>query len=209
MNMSTDQGVVLAKRRVAFSWREQKSYEAARKLYPFVKNIIVPDIAFQLGPFNFTSSVPEEKRVDVVLFMRNDQESVIRKYRNQPSLISDILRKAPGIKRDLSFAIVDWVDRLKMFNRNVPADHVTKEAIYLVSMGKVIVADRLHATILAYLSGVPVVYIDQVTGKISKAFDVAFKGVGDCWDVAAVKMWKASNFTHALELAARLVVVEG
>ena len=75
-------------------------------------------------------------------------------------------------------------------------------------MGKVIIADRLHATILAYLSGVPVVYIDQVTGKISKTLDVAFSSIDSCRDAEATKLIRAFNFTHALELAARLVSEE-
>ena len=209
VDMDTESGVELAKARVTLSWREDKSYRTACELYPFVTNVVMPDVAFQLGPFNLINQIPKKRKVDVVLFLRDDRESVIRKYRTKPSLIAKIFRATPGIRRDLTFRIVDWKDRLTLFDaRKVEPHHVTDEAIYLVSMGRVIVADRLHATVLAYLSGVPVVYIDQVSGKISKAMDVAFSDVASCRDGEATKLMKASNFTHALQLAARLILEE-
>jgi hypothetical protein len=51
----------------------------------------------------------------------------------------------------------------------------TKTAIELLSLGKVVVCDRLHAAILSYLVGLPFVYIDQVSGKITKTLSVAFQ----------------------------------
>ena len=48
--LDTPEGVAVAKSRVILTWREQESYEAAN-LYPFVKNVMVPDMTFQLGPF--------------------------------------------------------------------------------------------------------------------------------------------------------------
>ena len=42
----------LARSKVIFTWREHYSFEQAKHLYPFVDNRLVPDIAFQLGPYS-------------------------------------------------------------------------------------------------------------------------------------------------------------
>jgi exopolysaccharide biosynthesis predicted pyruvyltransferase EpsI len=47
------------KDKVILTWREQKSYEQALIFYPFVQNRLVPDIAFQLGPFAPIRTTPE------------------------------------------------------------------------------------------------------------------------------------------------------
>lgn len=202
MSLDSEEGGGLAKSRVTFSWREKKSHSYALKLYPFVNNIILPDAAFQLGPFIGTEGIKEAQKVDVVLFMRKDVESVIAKYREDTSFITRTLRKFSD--RDLSYKIVDWPDRLELFGTNM--SHVfARDAIQLVSMGKVIVADRLHATILAYLSGAPVVYLDQLTGKISKSLGVAFDAWEGCQDETAGRWARATDFPQALEMAAKLV----
>lgn len=38
----------LAHSRVILTWREKESYEEAITLYPFVRNVLLPDIAFQV-----------------------------------------------------------------------------------------------------------------------------------------------------------------
>lgn len=205
VNLDMEHGLELAKSRVVLSWREMKSCQIADELYPFVTNILMPDAAFQLGPFNLTNLVPDKLKVDVVLFMRNDKESLIRGFRNE-KIVAEIFRNSSRGDRQIDFAIVDWVDR-NMFNPKVKPHHVTEEAIYLVSMAKVIVADRLHATILSYLAGVPVIYIDQISGKISNTLEF-FISLEACRDTEAAKLIKASNFTHALELATRLLEEE-
>lgn len=96
--LDTDAGRELSKSRIILTWREQKSYDAAVSLYPFVTHRLMPDIAFQLGPF-LPSMRPDtplfgnalrgggptiEKpvthrilpdKVDLLLFMRTDFES--------------------------------------------------------------------------------------------------------------------------------------
>lgn len=202
MSLGSEEGNRLAKKRVTFSWREKQSHSYASELYPYVNNIILPDIAFQLGPFVGKEGIKEAQKVDVVLFMRNDVESVITKDRKDESLITRALRKFSH--RDLSYKIVDWPDRLKLFGTNT--SHIfARDAIQLVSMGKVIIADRLHATILAYLAGVPVIYLDQLTGKISKSLEVAFDAWEGCQDKKAGQWARAANFSNALEMAAKLV----
>ena len=44
--------LLLAQSKLIFTWREEGSYEEAKRLYPFVTNKLVPDIAFQLDPLS-------------------------------------------------------------------------------------------------------------------------------------------------------------
>lgn len=107
--------------------------------------------------------------------------------------------------KDLTYRIVDWSDRLGIFGTT---DYFfTETAIKQISLGKVVVCDRLHAAILAYLTGIPFVYIDQVSGEISKTFHGSFDQLDDCLD--GDKGWwaKALSLPQALSLAHKFILL--
>ena len=70
-----------------------------------------------------------------------------------------------------SYRIVDWPDRHAVFHDDDP--FFTETSIQLLSMGRIVIYDRLHAAILAFLAEIPFVYINPSTGKISKCLRVA------------------------------------
>ena len=110
--------------------------------------MLMPDIAFQLGPYEaqpLSSSDP--RSVDIVFFLRNDKESVHSTDRN-PVRIREMLIESGGAEGEkFTFIIVDWIDRLKMFNsRNIL---FTNTAIKMLSAGRILICDRLHASILS------------------------------------------------------------
>jgi exopolysaccharide biosynthesis predicted pyruvyltransferase EpsI len=191
----TDLLVREAKSRVLLCWREVESYQQAELLYPFVTNLLVPDIAFQLGPYD--RPPPTTPTLDLVLLLRDDHESTQRGYRNKAAVRS-LLSTIPGANR-LSFRIVDWDDRLELFE----SDNIffSETSIQLLSMGRVVICDRLHAAILCYLAGIPFVYLDQVSGKITKSLNVAFDSDPICRDSETAMWFRAENVTHALETA--------
>jgi exopolysaccharide biosynthesis predicted pyruvyltransferase EpsI len=194
--LDTEEGLKYAKSRAIFMWREKESHEEALGLYPFVSNMVVPDMAFQLGPYAPIRNHPEEM-VDIVIFLRKDHESKIDSTRDSYSIRS----RLP--KGDLTFKIVDWSDRLKIFDTT---DYFfTNSAIELLSLGKVVVCDRLHAAILAYLSGIPFVYIDQVSGKITKTLSAALDTLDGCMDGERSKWGKANNLEEAFTLASKMI----
>jgi exopolysaccharide biosynthesis predicted pyruvyltransferase EpsI len=135
--------------------------------------------------------------VDIIIFLRNDSESKINITHDSYS-IQTMLPKA-----DMTFKIVDWSDRLKIFNTTDP--FFTNSAIELLSLGKVVVCDRLHAAILSYLSGIPFVYIDQVSGKITKTLNTAFDTLDGCMDGNRSKWGKANSLEEALSLASNFI----
>ena len=115
----------------------------------------------------------------VQFLLRNDHESLFANVRNRFS-IQSILDSIPGASH-LSFSIVDWDDRLSRFQPNNPTDiYFTESAIQLLSMGTVLICDRLHAAILAYLSNLSFIYLDQISGKIYKTFTVAMESGPNC-----------------------------
>jgi exopolysaccharide biosynthesis predicted pyruvyltransferase EpsI len=191
----------LAHSRVIFTWREQESYDLAVKIYPFVKNVVVPDIAFQLGPYEAIRN-NSKKNVDILVILRDDKESMYKSMRNN-EYVQSVLSSKTG--KQFSSLVVDWKNRLKIFDSKDV--FFTTTSIELLSLGKVVVLDRLHAAILCYLAGLPFVYIDQSTGKITKTLGVAFGGDGmeDCQD-GEKSMWaKANTLDEALVKAVDLI----
>jgi exopolysaccharide biosynthesis predicted pyruvyltransferase EpsI len=190
----------LVKSRIIWTWREHSSYDRAIKLLPYCTHQLVPDIAFQLGPYlpmrptfipEGTSRTQEHRSsstgtalneldtIDIVFLLRNDHESLFASFRNRFS-IQSILDNIPGASH-LSFSIVDWDDRLSRFQPNNPPDiYFTETAIQLLSMGIVLICDRLHAAILAYIADLPFIYLDQISGKIHNTFTVAMESGPNC-----------------------------
>lgn len=191
--------IELARSRVIFTWREQESYDLAVQIYPFVKNVVVPDIAFQLGPYKEIRNNPK-KQVDILVFLRSDKESKVSSMRNN-EYVQSVLSSKAG--KQFSSLVVDWSNRLEIFDTK--DEFFTTTSIELLSLGKVVICDRLHAAILCYLVGLPFVYIDQVSGKITKTLGVAFDGVEDCQD-GEKGMWaKASTLDEALLKAVEFI----
>ena len=187
--------------KVIFTWREQESYDLATELYPFVTNLVVPDIAFQLGPYAPIRNWKHRKyQVDLMVFLRNDLESKVSEKRDNEYIQKIIAAKSGGKK--FTSTVVDWPDRLKLFQTK--DEFFTDTSIELLSLGKVVICDRLHAAVLAYLVGLPFVYIDQVSGKISKTLNVAFD-TDDCRD-GKKSMWaRAMTLEGAIEEAVDMI----
>ena len=170
----------LSRSKTIFTWREKESSDLAQELYPFVTNLFVPDIAFQLGPFQpIRKNRFPDQLVDILILLRADHESNVDKQRND-EYIENVLKQLQESKKSdqkITFRVVDWPDRLDIFSSR---DYFfTTTSIELLSLGKIVVCDRLHAAILSYLVGLPFVYIDQVSGKITKTFSVAFNNTAN------------------------------
>ena len=155
--------------------------------------------------------------VDILLFLRNDQESVVPGAEKGRQFVRSVLSDlgdssnngfgAGGIRggvEQLSFSIVDWVDRLDRFSSH--DIFFTRTSVDLLRLGTVVICDRLHAAILAYLSGRPFLYLDPETGKISKTLGAAFATWPEgCGDGSASNWARADNVTHAIELAVQFL----
>jgi len=200
--LDTPEGMEMAKSRITLTWRERSSLEEAKSLYPYANNMLLPDTALRIGPFQpIRREEFAEETVDILCFLRTDLESKVAHVRNDKTWIERHLPNLPNNSTGgkPTYRIVDWQDRLKIFNDDDKL--FTETSIQLLSLGKVVVADRLHASILAYLSGVPFVYIDQVSGKVTKALDGAFQDIEGCLDGSKAGWAKAGTLSEALEIA--------
>ena len=74
----------------------------------------------------------------------------------------------------------------------------------MFAAGKVLITDRLHASILAFLLHKPHVYLDQSYGKIKKTRDVAFRESGKCRNKTEMKYDEAGTLDEAVSNAFRL-----
>ena len=71
--------------------------------------------------------------------------------------------------------------------------------------GKVLVTDRLHASILAFLMHKPHVYVDQMYDKIRKTREVAFDSSDKCRNKKEMKYEETKSLEDALVMAAKLL----
>jgi exopolysaccharide biosynthesis predicted pyruvyltransferase EpsI len=187
------------KDRVIFTWREQTSYDIAQdQLGDVLTNLLVPDIAFQLGPFDSGLQQQQQRRpvVDLLLLLRHDHESIYAEYRNRQAFRT-LLESIPGAEA-MTFSIVDWNDRYDRFHDDYK--FFSDTAIQLLSLGKLVICDRLHAAILAYLSDLSFIYLDQESGKIHKTLSVAFRSCNSSI-VDDERMSRAHNMSDAVTQA--------
>jgi exopolysaccharide biosynthesis predicted pyruvyltransferase EpsI len=186
------------KHRVIFTWREQSSYDIAQKLLGDVlTNLLVPDIAFQLGPYDSVFFQQQQPRpvVDILVLLRHDHESVYAEYRNRQTFRA-LLESIPGAEA-MTFSIVDWKDRYDRFHDDYK--FFSETAIQLLAQGTIVICDRLHAAILAYLSDLSFIYLDQESGKIHKTLSVAFRLCET--SVIDERMSRAHNMSDAVTQA--------
>ena len=58
-------------------------------------------------------------------------------------------------------------------------DSVRQQAMGVVSLGKIVITDRLHGAIVSYMAGKGVVYIDNLSNKTQNTLMTSFKGLED------------------------------
>lgn len=151
--------------------RDQESLIQAQQVHDGYSGLC-PDMALYLGKLNRGTN----PQVPILGLLRNDQE-----------------RAASDIPvTELRIRVTDWAEetetRTMRFMRNHPGLHVRTSSFYkmlkyrlfnrmamsrlsrgcrILSLGKVVITDRLHGHILSTLLGIPHVTLDNSYGKIS------------------------------------------
>lgn len=175
----------------ALGWRQRDSLAEARRLYPGSEHFLSPDLAFMAGPIRNTRDFTREDRptVDVLFLLRRDRESRLGDRAGLEAAM-----------RGRSFAVADWGDEDGYYRENPGAADVLqrfehgglfdyearfRRVVAMLATGRVLVTDRLHGSILAYLMGIPHVLLDNSYGKVRKTRDVALQG--PCRDPAGAR----------------------
>jgi pyruvyl transferase EpsO len=170
---------------VVLTWRDDHSYKLALEMFPEVTSVLVPDVAFALGPLHARG----HRAVKILCISRTDHEggelAALRlpdgKQTDWPwnSTGPLVLRRAPvwamlGLERRVGQFLAD---PLRTAVCNGAARVTVDTAKGLVSGADVVVSDRLHAHVLCSLLGIPHVVVDTRFGKISSFIDT---WMGDC-----------------------------
>ena len=80
-----------------------------------------------------------------------------------------------------------------------------KTSIAMFAGGKVLITDRLHSSILAFLLHKPHIYVDQMYGKIRLTREVAFDTSEKCRNRKEMKFDEAETLEEAVVMAAKLL----
>ena len=141
--------------------------------------------------------------------------------------IRNILDETP-LTSQLSFDLVDWWDTGKYLDTTAkdPAgpqfEHkvlneggkfnymaVFRRSMAMYSNSRVVITDRLHASIFAFLLYKPHVYLDQSYGKIRLTREVAFNTSTFCQDRLRLRFNQAEDIRQAVRLAGELMKISG
>ena len=159
----------LNREKISLAWRQHSSYEYGEKYYSRgAQNVEVPDMAFMLGP-RFHLRTP---RYDVVVMFRDDKESLAP---TSPEMVCEEV-----VKRNYTCSVVGWGregGEDSPLNFSSPRDlwdSAVQHGLAAVATGRVMVTDRLHGTILSYLAGIGVVYIENLSRKTTGVLNTAF-----------------------------------
>ncbi|KAJ3063251.1 hypothetical protein HK102_008526, partial [Quaeritorhiza haematococci] len=165
-NTLKSDAVIFAKHnKLTMLFRDYESLDfLAKGGVPDKQLVFCPDMAFMLG-----SRPPvDDPVVDILFLSRGDKEKLPEFRKNLPSL------RAAWNDAGITFEEHDWgaaFNHIWSPARNTPIRdqesirlHVANQ---LLSRGRVVVTDRLHATILSTLMGKPHVYLENSYGKIT------------------------------------------
>lgn len=186
--------------------RDHASLEWGQRMHT-APTYLCPDMALCLGRLPRTS-VP---RHDIVALLRTDKETTAGNASGTPAGNTVIL---DWLEETSSFALrlTEAVERLQTrYPRRMPPLHRIKTPLYrrvarervkrgvdILSAGKVVITDRLHAHILCTLMGIPHVVLDNSYRKIGNFRDAWQTGVGLCESATgwAEAQNKAREFLH-------------
>lgn len=209
------------KDKMVVTWRQHQSYDKGASLYPLLDNRLVPDVAFMIGPLEESYAWSKQKPIaEIIFLLRIDKESLHSEKRNLKELRKII--DSNEETRGLSFELVDWWDRKRFFNKNSKKpgpnfkykvvdegkfdyQQMFKSSLAMLAGGKVLITDRLHSSILAFLLHKPHVFVDQSYGKIGKTREVAFEVSEDCEDRKQMKYEEAQSIEEAVLKAYKML----
>ena len=146
--------------------RDKKSYEFVKEKFPeTVKVFLVPDMVLTLDEKK--DNVPKE--VDAMLYIRRDVER-LDSPKKQKYL--QWLDNQKNINIQLNDTVKDtWTYVFKNNRRKF-----LEKKIYETSKARLIVTDRLHGMLFAYVTGTPSIVFDNNNHKIKNLYDTWLKG---------------------------------
>ncbi|XP_045156894.1 uncharacterized protein LOC123523243 [Mercenaria mercenaria] len=136
---------------LTFIWRDKNSYLLGKKLFPKVRSLLSPDMAYQIGFMpRFMQPI-----YDILWIKREDAESPVYETPQAPI----------GLRMHVS----DWINWKTPRGLSPMEDTflMTTNGMMFLQRGRIVITDRLHGHILSTLLAIPHVYIDNKQRKIS------------------------------------------
>eukprot|EP00029_Vermamoeba_vermiformis_P006947 TRINITY_DN2867_c0_g1_i1.p1 TRINITY_DN2867_c0_g1~~TRINITY_DN2867_c0_g1_i1.p1 ORF type:complete len:726 (+),score=97.18 TRINITY_DN2867_c0_g1_i1:142-2178(+) len=202
---------------LTMAFRDYDSLNFAVTQFPLAKSIFVPDMAFMLGPL-LPNSDPV---VDILFLIRVDVESVVpnrnlaTQFANEQSLSSELWDfPIDGFPtRQAKSGATLW-DYGKMLPGRLLTDQtLSPDGMYnyrtqlgntLLSRGRIVITDRLHASIMSTLIDRPVIYIDNSYKKLTRIRRGLEKAVPECSDVVLNARY-AESLEQAVSMAGNML----
>lgn len=175
--------------------RDFRSLDYLKTYFPKTPSELCPDGAFMIGPQDSSRCKP---KVDIFFLKRKDHEGR-EDHGNFESSLVELDR------RNVTYKVDDWPCGLMNKRSLKHSLKKCKNAFEsgrecLCDGGRVVVSDRLHASILATLLGLPYVYLDTVNKKITGYREAIFAPRPSCKD-ENMRAYKATSWKQAVGLA--------
>jgi pyruvyl transferase EpsO len=195
-NVKHDNAIFQAHNKTLFMFRDYTSLQFSLENFPGKPVKYVPDMAFANGP----QTPSANPIIDVILLLRRDKEAT--PHQKNESL--NILRAANLTFEVWDFPVLGFPVKLEKDNKtlmynyttiypkqriNIPYNNRhafmgtrTQMANRLFSRGRLVITDRLHASIISTLMGKPVIYLDNIYKKITNVRGALANQFSECTD---------------------------
>lgn len=138
--------------------REKYSYDFVRKEFPKIKAILVPDIVLYLEKYNFSCD-----RNNALYCIRKDKEKI--NYNNEYSMIESIIKEKYKMAVDYTDTVIS--KKVYKFNR----EKVFFKKLNQISKYKIMITDRLHGMVFAYLTNTPCIIFENKSYKVKGVYE--------------------------------------
>lgn len=145
------QDVYSKHQRLTFLYRDRKSYNQGKKIFPQVNCYLMPDMAFQIGAVRRFM----EPTHHILWLQRTDKESL--NY------------NIPTDRQNYDVTVSDWKGWKTPRGTSQLEDAflIAANGLMFLQRGRVVITDRLHGHILCVLCGISHVVLDPVNHKIT------------------------------------------
>lgn len=159
--------------------REKNSYELAKSILNGTecKIYLVPDMVLSLS----TEDINPQRKNTVLLCLRTDKESVLNE--DTKKAIDNFV---VDLNADIKCITTNPPNRMILFSER---ENVVREILMEIKSSKLLIADRLHAMIFAYITGTPCYVLDNLSRKVSGVYE----WIKDC---GYIKYCDNSNFNE-------------
>ena len=148
-------GIYESNKNIIFIMREKNAYNRMKKYFSRCKITLVPDMVL--------SEIPTDSKLErngVLFCFRNDKEKIFNEIRR----IEDIVRHT---KLPIRYTDTVIKDHGLPFNRK----KVLTKKLNQFSKSQLVITDRLHGMVFAYLTMTPCIAIDNKSHKVKGLYD--------------------------------------